>query len=66
MKAWIFFALGCLGGFNIDNITTYESGHAIGLNHNSCTTSIMYPYASYCANNKVSNDDTACVQGLYK
>jgi hypothetical protein len=64
-KAWLFFAFGCQGGFNIDNITTHESGHAIGLNHNSCTTSIMYPYASYCANNKVSSDDMACVHGLY-
>ena len=65
-KAWLFFASGCQGGFNIDNITTHESGHAIGLNHNSCTSSIMYPYASYCASNTPSNADGACVLALYK
>lgn len=65
-KAWVFFESGCQGGFYIDTITTHESGHAIGLNHNNCTTSIMYPYASYCAHNSVSGDDAACVLALYK
>lgn len=65
-RAWVFFAAGCQGGFNIDNITTHESGHGIGLSHNSCTTSIMYPYASYCANNSVTPADAACVTGLYR
>lgn len=65
-RAWTFFASGCQGGFFIQNITTHESGHAIGLDHNSCTTSIMYPYASYCANNTVSQADIACAAGLYR
>lgn len=65
-RAWVFFTAGCQGGFYIGNITTHESGHGIGLSHNSCTTSIMYPYASYCANNSVSSADSACVTGLYR
>ncbi len=68
--AWKFFGLhcdgGCFQGFYIQTIATHELGHAIGIDHNRCTTSIMYPYASYCETNALSAEDAACASSLYK
>ncbi len=63
--AWKFFASGCSGGFYLDVIATHELGHAIGINHNNCTSSIMYPYANYCTTALLSQDDVNCVRSLY-
>lgn len=72
--AWKFSSLtsskckdSCDGGFYVQTIGTHELGHAIGIDHNRCKTSIMYPYAGFCDENTVlSADDKACVSNLYK
>lgn len=69
--AWRFFSLNCSPGdcnegFYVQTIATHEFGHAIGIDHNRCKTSIMYPYASYCdTNTELSSDDNACAANLY-
>lgn len=69
--AWAYFDLtgncpaACDAGFYLQTIAAHELGHAIGLDHNRCTTSIMYPYASYCGGDLLSGDDETCVQKLY-
>lgn len=69
--AWEFSSLtcrdGCSLGFFVQTIAAHEFGHAIGIDHNRCKTSIMYPYADRCADNTaLSDDDIACVSNLYK
>jgi len=69
--SWAYFDLsgncsaGCNTGFYLQTIAAHELGHAIGLDHNRCATSIMYPYASYCDSDILSGEDEACVQSLY-
>ncbi len=63
--AWKFFASSCVGGFYLKVIATHELGHAIGINHNNCTSSIMYPYANYCTTALLSSDDVTCAKNLY-
>ena len=69
--SWVYFGLtghcndNCLAGFYLQPIAAHELGHAIGLDHNRCQSSLMYPYASYCEENRLSTDDTTCVQSLY-
>lgn len=69
--AWAYFgmlqgcATTCNGGFYLQPIAAHEFGHAIGLDHNRCGDSLMYPYASYCGQDMLSAYDTACVAGLY-
>lgn len=70
---WAFFDLSkscnsttCGGGFYLQQIAAHEFGHAIGLDHNRCQDSLMYPYASYCEENLLSADDTTCVKNLYQ
>lgn len=69
--SWAFFGLErqcspqCDNGFYLQPIAAHELGHAIGLDHNRCQSSIMYPYASYCVNESLSADDITCVQSLY-
>jgi hypothetical protein len=66
--AWNFYSgtAGCNGGFYIQTIAAHEFGHAVGLDHNRCTSSLMYPYADYCETNTVTADDLACLAGLYQ
>jgi hypothetical protein len=68
--AWRFFSLtrgnDCSGGFYYQTIATHEFGHAVGIDHNRCTSSIMYPYASYCGTNTVTDADLACLTKLYQ
>jgi len=69
--AWIFFSLSCSpescdGGFYVQTIATHEFGHGIGIDHNRCTTSIMYPYADWCMTNTLTAEDESCVINLYK
>ncbi len=65
---WTFKSIGeaCNQGFYVRTIATHELGHAIGIDHNRCTSSIMYPYASYCGTNMLSADDQACAAKLYR
>jgi hypothetical protein len=70
-EIWTFFSLSCSsgscdGGFYVETIATHEFGHGIGIDHNRCQTSIMYPYADYCTNNTLTTEDETCVSNLYK
>lgn len=67
---WNFFSLenapgSCDGGFYLKVIAAHELGHAIGIDHNQCLDSIMYPYAVYCGDELLSPDDAACAIKLY-
>jgi Matrixin len=66
--AWDFYSgtAGCNGGFYVQTIAAHEFGHAVGLDHNRCTSSLMYPYADYCETNTATADDLACLAGLYQ
>lgn len=55
----------CNGGFYLSVIAAHEFGHAIGLDHNDCLDSIMYPYADYCDVNLVQDLDRACADTIY-
>ena len=70
--SWAFFGMlkgcgtaACSGGFYLQPIAAHEFGHAIGLDHNRCADSLMYPYASYCDEGMLTGYDSACAEGLY-
>ena len=69
-SAWQFYSLtrgdDCLDGFYYKTIATHELGHAVGIDHNRCVDSIMYPYASYCGINGLTPADKACLTALYQ
>ncbi|UCE21928.1 MAG: matrixin family metalloprotease, partial [Candidatus Aminicenantes bacterium] len=73
-ETWTFYSLSCSPGscdgdpygFYIETIATHEFGHGIGIDHNRCPESIMYPYADNCMTNTLTVDDEACVSNLYK
>ncbi len=66
--AWTFFSgsTGCTYGFYVQTIAAHEFGHAVGLDHNRCTSSLMYPYADFCETNTATADDLACLAKLYQ
>jgi len=68
-KAWKFFSLecdqDCNEGFYIQSIAAHELGHGIGLDHNDCPASLMYPYADFCETKLQSSADIACAKALY-
>ncbi|HRD01034.1 MAG TPA: matrixin family metalloprotease [Candidatus Saccharicenans sp.] len=46
-------------------IAAHEFGHAIGLEHNGCPTSIMYRYANNCDTALVQPVDKTCADTIY-
>lgn len=68
---WKYFSFNnsctsaCNGGFYLSVIAAHEFGHAIGLDHNGCQDSIMYPYADYCDSSLVQEIDRSCAQTIY-
>lgn len=69
-KAWNFKSLtagdSCTQGFYYQTIATHEFGHAVGIDHNRCADSMMYPYAGYCNTNTPTAADRACLAALYQ
>ncbi|MDI6845687.1 MAG: matrixin family metalloprotease, partial [Candidatus Saccharicenans sp.] len=68
---WKYFSFdnactsACNGGFYLSIIAAHEFGHAIGLDHNDCTNSLMYPYADYCETELTRDVDISCARTIY-
>lgn len=65
---WYTGTSGCSGnGAYIEDVTTHEFGHVLGLDHSSVGTATMYPSANYCATTlrDLDPDDISGVEALY-
>ena len=51
-------------GFYLSVIAAHEFGHAIGLDHNGCPTSIMYRYVDYGDSALVQPADKTCADTI--
>jgi len=51
----------------IEDVTTHELGHALGLNHSTNSAATMYPSYSYCSQalRTLASDDIAGAKALY-
>jgi hypothetical protein len=59
---------GCSGGFYLEDLTTHEFGHALGIQHSSLSAATMYPSTStWCSQSwrVLYSDDIAAVQKVY-
>jgi hypothetical protein len=59
---------GCSGGIYLEDLTTHEFGHALGIQHSARTTATMYPTNStWCSESwrVLDTDDIAAVQKAY-
>jgi hypothetical protein len=58
---------GCSGGAYIEDITTHEFGHALGLEHSTVADATMYPTYNWCSTElrSLAADDIAAVESLY-
>jgi hypothetical protein len=59
---------GCSGGLYLEDLTTHEFGHALGIQHSSVTSATMYPTSStWCSQSwrTLYSDDIAAVQKAY-
>jgi MYXO-CTERM domain-containing protein len=69
---WRVGGTGCVSGdpncYDIETVALHEIGHFIGLNHVSCTGSVMYPSASGQPTNygQLSENEIAGICNLYK
>lgn len=66
---WSTEAAGVAGKMDVDNITTHELGHSVGLGdlYNSCTEETMYGYSAYAETKKrnLNAGDIAGTNALY-
>jgi len=51
----------------LEDVTTHELGHALGLNHSTYTDATMYPSYGFCSQEMrtLAPDDVAAIQSLY-